>query len=225
LAAFEAALTAGATHLESDVQATADGVAVLFHDLSLEREFGMKAKICELSLSELRSIATGDARIPTLAEALAAFPAARFNLDLKTADAIAPLVAALAEDSRPTRVLVSSFSRSRRLEALKQLRLKNLGVATSADGTTLLILRLLFALRLRSSFNRLAKSLDALQIPVSATGLRFDSNRWVAWARSAELQLNYWTINDATEMKRLVKLGATGIVTDRTDIAAHVQWE
>jgi glycerophosphoryl diester phosphodiesterase len=35
----------------------------------------------------------------------------------------------------------------------------------------------------------------------------------------AGLELHYWTINDAEEMKRLISLGAHGIVTDRTDIA------
>lgn len=225
LAAFGAALAAGATHLESDVQATKDGVAVLFHDLSLKREFGLAARVSDLTLDELRALAAGDDAIPTLAEALNSFPAARFNLDVKAANAIAPLVSALAADSNPSRVLVSSFSLSRRLSALKGLRVRNIRVATSADGVTLLSLRLLFSLRLRAAFTRLAKSVDALQIPVSAVGLEFDSPLWVTWVKSAGLQLNYWTINVESEMIRLVKIGATGIVTDRTDIASNARWE
>jgi glycerophosphoryl diester phosphodiesterase len=31
--------------------------------------------------------------------------------------------------------------------------------------------------------------------------------------------MHYWTINDAKEMKRLVALGADGIVTDHADVA------
>jgi glycerophosphoryl diester phosphodiesterase len=37
--------------------------------------------------------------------------------------------------------------------------------------------------------------------------------------KAAGLELHYWTINEADEMRRLIALGADGIVTDRTDIA------
>ena len=37
--------------------------------------------------------------------------------------------------------------------------------------------------------------------------------------KAVGLELHYWTINEADEMRRLISLGADGIVTDRTDIA------
>jgi glycerophosphoryl diester phosphodiesterase len=53
LAAFEAAIAAGARFVECDVQLSADGVPVLMHDRSLERMCGLKAGVHELPLSEL----------------------------------------------------------------------------------------------------------------------------------------------------------------------------
>jgi Glycerophosphoryl diester phosphodiesterase len=44
LNAFEEALAYGATHLESDIQATKDGFAVLFHDSDLNRVAGIDKK-------------------------------------------------------------------------------------------------------------------------------------------------------------------------------------
>jgi glycerophosphoryl diester phosphodiesterase len=222
LAAFSAALDAGATHLESDVQATSDGFAVLFHDDTLRRIYGRSERISDLTLEQLRELASERNRVPTLKEALEAFPTARFNLDIKTADAVVPAVKALAEDSNPQRFLVSSFSRRRRLQALKALKARGIQVATSADAITLLILKALFSLRLRFAFAKVASSIDALQVPVRSGWLRFDSPAWINWVRDVDLELHYWTINERKPAERLVVLGATGIVTDRCDLLADL---
>ena len=218
LEAFEAALASGATHLETDVQATADGFAVLFHDDTLQRIFNRHERVRELTLEQLANLATPECRVPTLKEALERFPRAKFNLDVKTAEAIEPTVRALAETSDHDRFLVSSFSRRRRLLALAQLSAKGIRVATSADATTLLLLKSLFWLRLRSAFRKLASTVDALQVPVRIGWLRFDSAAWIGWVREAGLELHFWTINDRDEARQLLELGATGIVTDRSDL-------
>ena len=49
LAAFQDALDAGATHLETDVQATKDGVAILFHDNTLKRVAGIDSDVKDLT--------------------------------------------------------------------------------------------------------------------------------------------------------------------------------
>ena len=56
IAAFEEALKHGATHIESDVHATKDGIAVLFHDDDLERVAQLPLKISELTFAELTEI-------------------------------------------------------------------------------------------------------------------------------------------------------------------------
>jgi glycerophosphoryl diester phosphodiesterase len=60
LAAFEAAIAAGARWVECDVQLSADGYPVLMHDRTLERMCGMKAAVHELPLSELRALTCGE---------------------------------------------------------------------------------------------------------------------------------------------------------------------
>ena len=222
LAAFRAALEAGATHLETDIQATSDGVAVLFHDDTLLRIYGRTERIADLSFEQLCALGAEKHRVPTLEQALQAFPNARFNLDIKTADAVVPAVKALAEDPNPTRFLVSSFSRRRRLRALKALDALGIQVATSADALTLILLKILFALRLEFAFAKVASAIDALQVPLKSGWLRFDSVAWISWVRKAGLELHYWTINDLNQAQRLVDLGATGIVTDRSDLIADL---
>jgi glycerophosphoryl diester phosphodiesterase len=65
----------------------------------------------------------------------------------------------------------------------------------------------------------LAKGLVAVQVPVRQSWLRFDSRSFIKAMHHAGLEVHFWTINDPAEMKRLVELGADGIVTDRTDLA------
>ena len=99
LASFARGLATGAAILESDVHLTRDGVPVLLHDDVVDRTTDGRGPVAALSLAELRALDAGHRfsrdggrthpfrgrglRVPTLAEALATFPDARFNLELK----------------------------------------------------------------------------------------------------------------------------------------------
>jgi len=71
LGAFQAACAAG-YGIELDVQITADGEAVVFHDHTLDRLTGAEGRLSDRSLADLRELrlAGTDEAIPTLAEAL-----------------------------------------------------------------------------------------------------------------------------------------------------------
>jgi len=72
LAGIEAAISHGARHVELDVQLSADGVPVVFHDDDLQRLCGMPGRIMEISLAEIRELHVGGRPVPALAD-LAAF--------------------------------------------------------------------------------------------------------------------------------------------------------
>ena len=59
-AALSAAVKAGARYVEIDVQLTADGEAVLFHDRSLERLCGRAGAIHQLHREELQNLKVAD---------------------------------------------------------------------------------------------------------------------------------------------------------------------
>lgn len=215
--AFRAALELGATHLESDIQVTKDGVPVLFHDDDLLRVAGIPRKIDELLVDEVRALALIDGgNIPTLREALTALPEARFNLDLKVWGAVVPAVELISELGAENRVLVSSFSDRRRAKALS---LFTRPVVSSAGSLRVLGLWFAASLRMGWLIRLLARPVQALQIPTGKGPIRFDSPAFIRRMKAVGLELHYWTINEADEMRRLISLGADGIVTDRTDIA------
>jgi len=94
LGAFQAACAAG-YGIELDVQLSADGEAMVFHDAKLERMTGVSGRISERTaadLSEVRLAGT-DERIPTLAETLALIGRrAMVHVELKTPfGAVGPL--------------------------------------------------------------------------------------------------------------------------------------
>jgi len=125
LYAIRAALASGATAVELDVHATADGELVVCHDATVDRTTDGTGAIAAMTLAELRTLdnaywfvpgtdvtaglaprdypfrgrapADPDFRIPTLREVLEQFPGVLLNLDVKqTAPAVKPYEEALA---------------------------------------------------------------------------------------------------------------------------------
>lgn len=220
LLAFLKALSAGATHIETDVHASADGVAVISHDADLKRLVGREVRVDQLTMAELRRVDLGEGQaFCSLAEALDAFPTACFNIDIKAAAAIDPTVAAVRHARAERRVLLASFDERRRVAATSQLE----EVATSASSKT--VAAAFAAVRMRNS-RMLARTLSgvhAVQVPERYGAVRVVTQRFVDMMRAVGVEVHVWTVNEPSDMERLVAMGVHGIVTDRADLAvAHL---
>jgi len=214
--AFADALHAGADVIETDVQCSADDVAVIFHDEDLLRMAGIPKKVSEMTWKEISVIDIGyGKRIPSLEQVLKDFPNARFNLDIKSAAAAVPVAAIINSLNAQSRVLISSFSEARRLATISKI---NGPIRTSAGTLRVLKLWLASAIGSAPLFRRASKSISALQIPMSRFPIRLDGKRFIRMALNAGLELHYWTINDVHDMLKLKALGATGAVTDHCDL-------
>lgn len=219
LLAFVAALGLGITHLETDVHASRDGVAVISHDPELERVASRPGLVGDFSMDELRAVDLGhDQAFCSLAEALDAFPEAHFNIDIKAASAIGPTVDAVRATRAQDRVLITSFSEARRRAAVRQLP----GVATSASGPRFAAALLAGKLRLTPLLRSVLRGIDAVQVPESAAGVTITTDRMIRLLHRAGVEVHIWTINDPAAMNRLFDLGVDGIVTDRADLALEV---
>lgn len=219
LLAFAHALALGVDHLETDVHVSRDGVAMIAHDPDLDRVAGHEAKVHELHATELARIDLGAGQsMPTLAEALDAFPDARFNIDLKAAGAVAPTVDVIRAARAEQRVLLTSFSESRRRAALRLLP----GVATSASGPRFVAALLSAVIGARPLLRSALDGLHAVQIPERALGLRTTTPSRIRAFQSAGVEVHVWTINETSDMERLLDAGVDGIVTDRADRAVEI---
>ena len=217
LAAFAAAHAAGALYVESDCHLTSDGAVVLFHDEDLSRVTGDPRKIAHVSRAELSRIMSDRGGLVTAADALDAFPSLRFNLDVKVADAARPLGRIVARQS--DRVLLTSFSDARRRTALDAARAVGGTPATSAGQASVVRALLAATSGSRALVKRALAGIDALQVPERAGRLRIVSPRLLRAAHSAGVEVHVWTVNEPSEMDRLLALGVDGLVTDRADLA------
>lgn len=213
--AFARALAVGAGYLEVDVRATNDGIAVVCHDETLERVAGKPLAVNELDWAELAEIRLHNgATLMSLEQLLTTFVSAKVNIDIKSADAAEPTASVIRKLDAQSRVLISSFSESRRAATVTLLP----GIATSGSASGLLKTWLAYKVGSRTFLGRTLKGLDALQIPTSRGPLRFDSEKFITAVKGFGVEVHYWTINDPQQAAALRARGADGVVSDRIDL-------
>ena len=216
---FAAAIAVGAQYVETDVHASHDGAAVIAHDPDLQRVAGRDAKVEQLSIADLRRVDLGFGEgFCSLGDALDGFPETRFNIDIKSCAAVEPTVRAIRDLKASDRVLVTSFSETRRLAALGGLP----GVVSSASAPRFATALLAGKVGLSPIIRRVLSGLVAVQVPERALGLRITTERMLARFHDAGVEVHIWTINEPQRMRELFELGVDGIVTDRADLALQV---
>jgi glycerophosphoryl diester phosphodiesterase len=215
IASFQAAVDVGATYLETDVHATADGIAVLVHDPEIVVD-GVSHAVRNLTLSSLRQFDLGGGhRVPTLVGALVTFPTARFNIDVKSEQAAGPMARAILAERASDRVLVTSFDEARRSRAVDLL--PGVESSTSKERFT----RAFLAARAGSpALVRAALGgIRCVQIPERHRNVRLVTRGTVRAFHRAGVEVHVWTVNVPSEMHRLLDLGVDGLITDRADLA------
>ena len=216
--AFEACVAMGYRYLETDVRATADGVPIVFHDPALERVSDATGRIDQLPWSEVsRARIGGREPILRLEELLGAFPDARFNLDIKAAGVVAPLVRAIRRVRVADRICLASFSDARIAAAR---RLLGPGVCTALGPRGVAALRL-------ASYRPRAAGLVRIQagcaqVPLQLGGRALVDERFIAAAHARGLQVHVWTVDTPHEANALLDLGVDGIMTDRPAMLREV---
>src|SRR5919206_3931471 len=110
--AFELAVRQNADMLELDVQRSADGALVVFHDETTARWDGRARRVVDCRLDELRALDIGGARVAELAEvcAFARERGVRLNVELKALGIGADVARLLHEERVEDLTLISSFS-------------------------------------------------------------------------------------------------------------------
>lgn len=212
LTSFQYAIDAGADAIETDVRCTKDGVAVLVHDKDFRRTANRNSKIAKLTYEEARQIPlTGGSHIVSLRDALQWFPEANFNIDVKSRDAIAATADAVNSTSSWNRVLITSFSNSRRVKTIKGME----NQVKTSPGALLVFLIYFLAILPGSRLLKLSlQNLTALQIPVRFGLLRFDSRKFVSKISNLGVQVHFWVVNEVIQARKLFANGADAVVTD-----------
>ena len=219
MAAYRRALADGADVIELDVHQARGGALVISHDRTLERALGVPLAIAEHELGALREAVAArhpgaDPRelLPTLEEVMAAFPGVRLNIELKadSAPLAEAVAAAIARQGRQDTALVASFHD----EALDAFRRAAAGrVATAAGPGEGVVFYLCYLLEVPCR-----PRYEALQVPLrlrrSWPRVRLDTAAFVEFAHRHGLEVHYWTVDDEETIRRLLALGADGVMTN-----------
>ena len=221
--AFQHAVDLGYRYLETDVHATSDGVLLAFHDAALDRVTDHVGLVADHTAEQVALARIAEVHaVPTMAELLAAFPDCRFNIDLKSATAVTPLVELLDQSAAHDRVCVGSFS-GRRLNAFRRATAGR--VATSATPAEVTAVRF--------SPVHARRRAAVMQVPWRHKRRRVTvaTPAFVRRAHRAGMQVHVWTgeensqwvsIDDTESMNTLLDMGVDGLITDRTDVLKDV---
>jgi glycerophosphoryl diester phosphodiesterase len=216
--AFRAAVGLGYRYIETDVQASADGHLVCFHDQTMERLTGVIGQIGDFSSAELSQVSQGGEPLAFFDAVVDELTGVRFNVDLKTDASVEPLVAAIAAHRLADRILVVSFSQAR-LSRFRALTAGRVPTAMAPPGAA-------WTAFLPGLPGILSSPGVAWQVPlelkVGPIRLSVVNPASVARVHRLGKAVHVWTIDDPAEMQRLIDLGVDGIVTDRPDLLKQV---
>lgn len=222
--AFRSAVDLGVDLLETDVHVTADGVLVSFHDDELDRVTDSVGRIAEIPYAKVAAARLeGGSRIPTLDELIEEFPDVRLNIDVKSDAAVIPFTETVRRHGIIDRIGVAAFS-DRRIRRLRNLLGPRLATVASPRETSALVAaaRIRNPDRPRGARRRNHAAFDAVQVPVSQGPLRIITARFVHHVHDQGLLVHAWTINERSEMERLLDMGVDGIITDRPNLLDEV---
>lgn len=252
LYAFTTALRNGASALEMDVHATADGHLVVVHDDTVDRTTQGSGAVHTLTLAQirgldaaywftpagspdgghpLRGIATGDQPAPP------GFAPQHFTIPLLAEVLTAFPGVPLNIDIKTTAPATPAYE-----QALADL----LAEHNRSDGTMVASFHDVALARFSATGSPVPTSAgpqrtaefwnavqrgepgialpehQALQVPITYEDLTVVDAPFVAAAHARDLAVHVWTIDDAPTMHWLLDLGVDGVVTDRPSIARAV---
>lgn len=200
-AAFERAIAMGADAVETDVQLTADGQLVLFHDDMVDRTSDGQGPLADHTLAELRALDLGGwygtefagERILTVEEALDEF-ATRTSLVLEIKDPRTAIPLAKLLSAREIRdgITLRSFSWGALLDAKEVYAKLPYGILTMSCGEDVI------ARSVRRGFAQISAHIDRL------------TARCVALGHDRGLDVFAWGLSRRDQVERLFEIGADG---------------
>ncbi len=216
--AFSRSVSLGVRYLETDVQLTADGVLVAFHDERVDRVTDLRGRVDQMPWSTLRTAqVSGGGSVMTLAELLEAFPRMHFAVDLKTSAGIEPLTRVLKETGSVERVCVAGAWDG----WLAHLRSScGPGLRTALGWRSLTTLVACAKAGVRPPVS--VATGEFVHVPVSLGRVPIFADRLVRMAADLGVRVLVWTVDEPGLMHRLLDLGVDGVITDRPDLLREV---
>jgi len=196
MAAFEAAVLGGADMVELDLRRTRDGEIVILHDATLSRLWGIDRAVADMDLAEVRAVRQLGFGIPTLREVLESF-SVPLMVDFTGAEVVGRAVQVVRE----LRALDRSLFVTGNVAALRELRAHSqearIGITwTKAELPT-------------------RELLDELDPDFWNPTFHLVTSEKVDQIHALGRKVSTWTVDDPSDMARVVEAQVDAIVTNR----------
>ncbi len=215
MSAMLKAVEFGSDFSELDVQETMDGIVVLLHDDSLSRTANIDKAIWEMDYASLAGIDVGswygatfkDEPIPSLEEVIDAVKGKmKLNIELKMSG---------HENMLEERVL----------EIVEKKGFGDECIVTSFKFAAIdKVKKLNPEIKAGYIFSKMPADIDVFTANVDLLSVKYKlvDKEFVDKAFANNKEVHVWTVNKQDEMKRLIALGVTSIITNRPDILIEI---
>jgi glycerophosphoryl diester phosphodiesterase len=202
LAAFSAAVRAGADMVELDLRRSREGTIVVLHDETLSRLWDVDRPVTELDVDEIRELGTGDERIPTLRQALQ-----HLSVPLMVDFTAEDVVDGAIDDVRHADAMGRALFVSHHLDALRRVR------STAPEA-------------------RIGLSWIEPHPPPSSLLHELGAEFWNPWfplvtpdnvtaVHELGVKVSTWTVDDAADMQQVFDAGVDAIVSNQIAELRH----
>ena len=225
--AFELALNQGADIIELDIWLTKDEAWVVVHDENLLKITGINKNVGELNLLEINSLDAGygfyknntertsliakQHKIPSLEKIFKTFSDERINVEIKDSNlsGLVSLIDLINEYKMSDNILIVSSHYS----VIKKFRkMTSYQIVTAASRSDIIGMMYWSWLPLYEF------KFDAFQLPFySKTVEKHIMNHasWLKEKQEKQLEVHYYTLDDTTDIKQAILIGANGIITNK----------
>lgn len=213
MAAVKKAIEDGADWVEIDVQETADGEIVLFHDSDFMKLAGVDLKIWDATMADLKNIDIGSwfasefesERVPTLGAVLDQCKGkVGVNIELKYYGHDEQIEERVAEIVEAHDMASDVVIMSLKIDAIKKMKSIRpswmVGLLMSVSAGDL-------------------KNVDADFLAVNAS---FANRSFIRAAHAGGREVYVWTVNDAPTMSTMIGRGVDSLITDKPALARSV---
>jgi glycerophosphoryl diester phosphodiesterase len=194
MAAFEAAIAAGADGIEFDVHLSRDGVPVIIHDDTLQRTHGLRQRVVDMTADELREV-----RVPSLRDLFELVGQTEMVLCLEIKGRSAKLAEeccrVVNEFSLNERVIVECFD----LRVLQEVK----GLSTAA----------LFGRGIYGDQTLIDRALE-VGASVLAPHHSLVTRSLIEKAKLAELKVVVWTVDSPAWVAQARAMGIEALITN-----------
>jgi glycerophosphoryl diester phosphodiesterase len=224
VAAFRAGIEAGATGVELDVHLSRDRRVMVVHDPRIDRVSEGTGTVAAMGAAELRryrllapdGTPQNGSHVPVLEEVIEGCgDGITFNIDLKTnnPELAREVAAIIARYGVARRCTVASFLP----DALHFFRTIAPDVPTSTHPDEV---RALLLARLRRDVA--ATPAARVQVPLAHGLLPIATPGFVRYVHRLGMAVDVWTLNTSAHIRRALRAGVDGIITDDVALAASV---